>query len=345
MITAIDFGSYAIRSAWRTDGVGAPIRLCTERSQYCVLPDQDVFRESLESRSIPYAACDQTLVVFGNRADSVRWLSRQPCAPLFDEGRIPTQDAPARQILNVLTRAMLPRPTSPDAKCYYTIPGGRSKAQNTEFLSRLIRMQGYVPCSLTSAETVMLAAGVDTAFTGVTVVMGAECCEVSVCRHGNLLSLETVDVGANWMDTELAKQFRFRMWDSEGECYLDLDAVREWKHSGRLHLRSGVGEREKLLGRLYGTVLDRVCRAIRQLLSLPLVKRSLGSERLTILCAGGPTQVKGFAGMLTERLVDHEIAGDIVAVRIVDNPDSAVVRGLLIQGELERQMSRGTRAA
>ena len=88
-----------------------------------------------------------------------------------------------------------------------------------------------------------------------------------------------------------------------------------------------------------------MCRAIRQLLSMPAVKRTLGTERLTVLCAGGPTPVKGFGGVFTERLVDHEIAGEIVAVRIVNDPEHAVVRGLLIQGELEKQLAGNRRAA
>ena len=346
MITAIDFGCHTIRSAFRTSSDPSSITLFAERSEYAVLPGQESHRQALCERQISFGECDDSLVVFGNRAAQVRWLSRKPCAPLFTDGGVPTTDAPARQLLHVLTQAMLPQDLGESDVCCFTVPGGKKKSDSSEFLSRLIRMHGLEPVPVSSAEAAVLASGGETKFTGITIVLGAESSEISVCRYGVELASETLPVGANWIDVEIARQFKFQVWDESGECYLDLQAVRAWKSNDRIHLRNGVGEREKTLARLYGAVLNQIARAVRQLLHSPAVKSALGNERLGVVCAGGPTQIHGFSGAMTERFVDHDVASEILSVKTVEAPANAVVRGLLIYGELEqRRLSRRKSAA
>lgn len=345
MITAIDFGCYAIRTAFRDPATTAAITFYSERSEYAILPDQESHRQALLERNISYGACEDNLVVFGNRAGLVRWLSRKPCAPLFTDGGVPTVDAPARQILHVLTKAMLPEASKEDDFCCFTVPGGRDKTDNAEFLARLIKMAGFVPIPVSSSESALLASGAETNFTGASIVIGAESTEIGISRFGVELASETIAVGSNWIDGELAKQFKFQVWDEAGECYLDLEAVREWKHDERIHLRQGTSERERTLARLYGTVLDKVSRTARQLLHSSAVKSGLGNQRLSVVCAGGPTQIAGFSSALSERLVDHDIASQILSVKTIEDADNAVVRGLLIHGELEaRRQSRKSAA-
>ncbi len=345
MITAIDFGCYAIRTAFRDPATAAAITLYSERSEYAILPDQESHRQALLEREISYGACEDNLLVFGNRAGQVRWLSRKPCAPLFTDGGVPTTDAPARQILHVLTKAMLPQNRTEGDYCCFTVPGGRNKTSHAEFLARLIQMSGFVPVPVSSCESALLASGAETHFTGATIVIGAESTEIGISRFGVELASQTIAVGSNWIDTELATQFKFQVWDEAGECYLDLEAVREWKHDDRIHLRHGTSERERTLARLYGAVLDQIARATRQMLLSPEVKSGLGKQRLSVVCAGGPTQIAGFSSALSERLVDHDIASQILSVKAIEDAGHAVVRGLLIHGELEaRRHSRQSAA-
>lgn len=345
MITAIDFGCYAIRTAFRDTAASSAITLYSERSEYAILPDQKSHRQALLEREIAYGACEDNLLVFGNRAGQVRWLSRKPCAPLFTDGGVPTVDAPARQILHVLTKAMLPESRQEGDYCCFTVPGGRDKSGNTEFLARLIQMSGFTPMPVSSFESALLASGGETQFTGVTIVMGAESTEIGISRYGVELASETIAVGANWLDSELAKQFKFQVWDEAGECYLDLEAVREWKHDERIHLRHGTSERERTLSRLYGAALEQTARATRQLLRSPAVKSELGDQRLGVVCAGGPTQIAGFSSVLSERFVDQDIASQILSVKTIEDPGNAVVRGLLIHGELEARRQGAQKSA
>ena len=338
MITALDFGCHSIKSAFRCPDDPRKINLFCERSEYAVLPDTPAHLQALADNLISYAICEDSLVVFGNRASEVRWLSRQPCAPLFTDGRVPREDAPARQILNVLTEALLPT-TDEESFCVFTSPGGNAQADNNEFLSRLIRMHGWTPIASTAGNAVMLATGHDTRFTGVSIVVGAESTQVCVSRFGAEVAGETIEVGSNWIDSELAAQFKMKTWDESGDCYLDLEGVRNWKHDSRIQLRNGVDEREKTLSRLYGVVLNRVAKSVHQLLNSITVRSALGGERVSIVCAGGATETAEFAGALTERFVEHDIASEILSVRVAEEPSTAVVRGLLIQGELDRLSS------
>lgn len=340
MITAIDFGCYAIRSAYLSSSSPRTVRHFSERSEYAVLPNVDHYRQTLTDKAIAFAECEDSIVVFGNLAEQVRWLSRKPCAPLFADGKIPTADAPARQILSVLTQALLPKPDGGTNYCCFTCPGGSALPENSEFLSRLVRMSGFIPVECSVANAVTLATGSENQFSGVTIVIGAESSQVNVTRFGREIACDTINIGANWIDRELADQLKLRVYDDAGECYPDLAAVRDWKHDPQVHLRNGMGEREKTLSRLYGVLLNRIAKSVRTLIHSPIV-RAKAPDRVSVVCAGGATQVAGFSAALTERFVDHDIASNILSVRVDESPSTAVLRGLLIQGELELKRSSG----
>ncbi|MEZ6062833.1 MAG: hypothetical protein R3C19_21020 [Planctomycetaceae bacterium] len=335
MITAMDFGCHAIRSAYRDPRTPDRITMFCERTEYAELPNTEPFRNALEAAHTPYAECEDSLVIFGNRAADVSWLSRRPRAAIFSDGCVPSDDAPARQMLNILVNCMLPVQRDNRRICVFTVPGSEHRMRNEQFLARLILMNGYVPMSVRPTQAALLAAGSETAFSGITIVMGAETTHISIARQGVELVSSVISAGAEWVDMEMARQFKLQIWDDSGVCYLDPEAVRQWKLESDVHLRNAVGEREKMFSRLYGVLLDRVARSIHKLLNDTRVKSDFGDQRLPVLCAGGATKTAGFASALTERLVDHDIAPRIQFVRNADDETTAVLRGLLIHGELE----------
>jgi hypothetical protein len=345
MITAIDFGCYAIRSAFREEKIGAPVTMYSEKSEYIVLPNIERYRRLLDEHQVARAECEDTLVVYGSQASQTRWLSRMPSASMFSGGVVPADDPPARQMLDLICAAILPTPTSGRNLCAFIVPGSERTEASREFLARLIRMRGFEPFPVDAAEATILAEGSETSFSGVSVVIGAETSHICISRLGVTLVSTSIPVGADWVDIELARQFQIQVFDEEGTAWLDLEAVREWKHSSERNLRTPVGEREKVLSRLYLAVLDQIAQATQRLLSSPTVKARIGAERLHVICAGGAIQIAGFASALTERFVDHGIAGQIQSVRTVDRPDQTIVRGALIAGELEVRSRRTAQAA
>lgn len=341
MITAMDFGCSRIRSTFRNPDHPERLSLFVERCEYALIQDTPQHRRTLEEQQITYAVCQDALAVVGNQASQVRWLSRVPCTPLLPDGVVPADDPPARQLLHLLVEAMLPRPAGALCLCAMTLPGIHDQSEqalrNQEFLCRLIQMAGYEPLVVHPAEAAILAVGSESAFTGVSIVMGAETTDICIARLGRPLATMSLTVGSNWIDSEISRQFRIHAWDDAGACYLDLENVRTWKQNSEVNLRHALGERERMLSRLYTVVLDRITRAVAQLLQSQIIGQELGGQRLGIMLSGGAVRTAGFASLLTDRLIEHQIADRIMAVRIAPDPDLAVVRGALILAELERQ--------
>jgi len=345
MITAIDFGCFAIRSAFREDRAGAPISMYSEQSEYVMLPNIERYRQLLDSHAVSRAECEDSLTVYGNQAARARWLSRVPSASIFNGGMVPADDPPARQMLDLLCAAILPAPVGSRNLCAFTVPGSERLDMSREFLGRLIRMRGYEPHPVRAAEAAMLAEGHETSFSGISIVLGAETAEICITRLGVTLDSIAIPVGADWIDIELARQFQIQVFDEEGNAWLDLEAVREWKHSRERNLRNPVGEREKVLARLYLAIADHIAEATQRLLQRASVRSAIGMDRLHVICSGGASQIAGFASALTERFVDHDVASRIQSVRTVDAPDQTVVRGALISAELEARSGRLANAA
>ncbi len=343
MITAIDFGCYAIRSGCRRSGRGTSLVVCSERSEYVVLPAVERYRQLLKDDCLVHAECEEFLTVYGNHARRARWLSRMPAARIFSDGMVPQDDPPARQMLDLISTGVLPPPSSGENLCAFTIPGAEGRDVSCRFLSQLIRMRGYEPFPVSAAEAAMLAEGSETSFSGISVVIGAETTELCVCRLGVSLASMRLPVGADWIDIELARQFDIQVFDEDGRAWLDLEAVREWKHQPERSLREPAGERDTVLARLYRAVLTQTAQSVRQLLSGPRVRSVLGEDRLEVVCAGGATRISGFASCLTECLVDQNVAGQVRSVRTVDRPELAVIRGALISAELESRSRRDCR--
>ena len=343
MICAIDFGSCRIRSVFRNPQTPGRLTMFSERSEYTLLPNTEEHRFSLDFKAVPYAECNQALVVFGNHAAKVQWLSRIPCTALLAGGVVPSDDAPARQMLSLLTEAMLPLSSSgAQDLCVMTVPGlrdGSDQSKSNEgFLQRLVELRGYHPLVVNAAQAALLATCSDSLFTGVSLVIGAETTIIGVARLGMLIASETIAIGGNWIDTELAKMFRVQMFDEAGTAYLNIESVRQWKIESGVNLLTSLGDRERTLARLYTTLLGRVSRTVAQILETPHVGVALQKQRLSVMLAGGAVMVDGFADLLTEQLTQHGIADRILSVRLAPDPEIAVVRGALIFGELESRV-------
>ncbi|MCA9061881.1 MAG: cell division FtsA domain-containing protein [Planctomycetaceae bacterium] len=343
MIAAIDFGSCWIRSATRAPEDDSRMRMISERSEYAMLPATDLHRETLRAQQIPFAECEDTLVVIGNHAAATHWLSRVPCTPLFVDGRVPTNDRPARQMIGVLIESMLPLVSDEEAPglCVMTVPGCRdgvdTAATNELFLSRLVQMRGYETLVVRPSHAAVLATCGDAQFTGMTIVVGAETTDLCVSRLGMPIASAEIPVGCNWVDLELARQYQIQKFDEHGTGYLDLDAVRQWKQYSDIHLRTPVSERERTLVRLFSVVMDRICRSVAGLMKNSQVQSAFASNRIPVILSGGAARTKGFASLLTERFIDHGIAEQIQAIRGADDPDTAVLRGCLVCAELESE--------
>jgi hypothetical protein len=349
MICAIDFGSCWIRALYRNPVAPQRLTLYSEPAEYVLLANSEPHRSLLLSRQIPFAVCDDALLVTGHAMDRAEWLSRLPRTPLFPDGNVPDSDPPARQLLNVIVESILPPGDGVNDLCVLTVPGRSDHSEiasrNEEFLNRLIRMRGYRTCVINAAEATLLAGGNRSAFTGFSVVIGAETTSICLGRQGVSLAAETLMIGANWIDTELARHFQIHRWDDEGQSYLDLHTVRQWKQGNPIPAQNLADSGGRMLRRLYAVVLEQVARTMSRMLSQVNSSLASSATRFPVLLAGGGTQITDFPALLSQRLDDHGISERILSVQHIDDPCTAVVRGGLILAELEFACSRVRDAA
>jgi hypothetical protein len=330
MSVSVDFGSHEIRSLVRA-GVGSRLRLTSVRSEYILIPDAQAARRMLREEGLPHAICGSGLAVFGPGVANAEWLSRGPAIPLFTNGRIPTHDSLARQILAVLTESILPEPSVRGATCIVSVPGaglpGNLQESNADFLGHLIQLRGYQPVFLRSAEAVLLAAGVSTAFSGVCIAAGAESTACCVARQGRVMAENGIPLGGRWLDSELAREFGEWIWDESGERHANAGAMERWRLGTRGAEARPAAERSPALSRLVSLITRRLAAAIVEALRAAAVDW----VEVPVLLAGGLGLMPEFCQSL-----HAELAADGRTFRLltVADPETAVVRGGLIYGEL-----------
>ncbi|VAX38147.1 hypothetical protein MNBD_PLANCTO02-2328, partial [hydrothermal vent metagenome] len=261
MSIALDFGQYQIRSLRRKEN-----RLVSRhvRSVYTALPDSLERRNTLEKVHVPYAVSERELLIIGDAADEYSQMFQVPCIPLLPGGKVPSDDPPARQILGAIVDSLLPEPTEENETCGLTIPGDSLSQQTgmidptTGFLRRLIQLRGYKPVILSAGMALALAELVSHSFTGIGMSIGAGSCDVSLTHHGFEIARCVVPRGGNWIDEQIAHQWKNYSWDVTGNQYLDTDNVSRWKQGFEGSLLEPKNVREQLLSDLYTELLGYV---------------------------------------------------------------------------------------
>lgn len=350
MICALDFGCGTLRSLCRSGGPGSRLQRLEMRSEYAAVPDTALHRRALSDQGVPYALGEGVLLIVGNDVERTRWLTRIPASPLFPGGRVPRTDAPARQLLHILTGCLLPSAGPGEDLCVLIAPAADARGAEDEllraesaggvaFLRRLVEMSGFRAVELGAAEAALLSAWPDSQYTGISIVLGAESSSWCLARRGLVQSAGWLPAGGNWVDAELAKQLRLHVWDADGAAYLDTPRVSSWRRQQSVDVRQPRDEQEQQLSRLVRSVLQQLAMAVLQHLehSEGLVQ---SLRPVQVVLAGGFAAVSGVPELLAEQL--SAAAGGVqrFLVQRATAPDTAVLRGGLIYGELEQRLQR-----
>ena len=344
MSVALDFGTATLKSLRNIDG---QLKARSAPSVYAALPDSHSRRKLLEQLKIPSAVCEDNLVMMGQAAEEYARMFQTPCIPLLPDGRIPADDPPARQMIASLLQALLPEPVRPGELCSITLPGEpltRQEEQETEFLKRLIRLQGYTPQPMSAGMAVVLAELVGDSFTGMGISLGASFTEISVAVHGVEIIRCCVPRGGNWIDEQLAVENEHYAWDSSGHQFLDTSRSREWKEQWGGSLQKPRTRDEKLLVRLYEELIGHAAGKV----SAALSKSRRAAEirgKLAVAVTGGPTHIGGFDEFFARCLAQHDLPLDTERIRPAAQSAYTVARGLLIQAELETGTAASVRRA
>ncbi len=329
MSVALDLGSSEFRSLRNTDS-----QLLARRidAVYTVLPDSRLQRQRLEASGIVYLQSPGQLIVPGNGAHDVSQLQGTPVVPVVTAAEIPVADPVGRQVVASLIAAMLPaQPASaPLVKCFATLPGDAQQGSAThDFIERVLKLQGYQLVAIRSGLALVISQLGTAGYTGLSFAFGAESVSCCLTHAGVPVWEETFRGGARRVEEEFATIADRKVWDREGNQYLDLDGVSRWIRSGAVSVYKPMNDEARLL-----VVL---CRNLMRSF-LPKVTRALSSKKLAgylptgipILAGGGMSRIPGFAHMFYDALLETALPVQNAEIRLANPDPHAIARGTLI---------------
>ncbi len=315
MSVGLDLGTTEFRSI-RDSGGDLVARRC--RTSYLVLKDTPGHRRLVEHAQARHGTCGDDLVVFGDDAIDCGAMLDLPVIPLLREGRLPTADPVARQILSLMVESILPAANERGTPCCMTVPGGYGLVGDTEsldvrFLQQLVALRGYTPRLISSGQAVVLAELACASFSGFGISLGATCCEVGVIHCGRELARCTIPGRLG----ELVEAFQEEAAESSA------------KPGGE------AGESQRAAWeRNFLRVLTAILTEARESLM------SEGSIRLmqqptSVACTGGITMSDRFQSLFQYAWNEAGWPVRVAQTRLSANPRFAIARGCLIKAILE----------
>ena len=314
MSTGLDLGSYQFRSLRSVDD-----RLVARRcpAVFAAISDTSAHRRLLQQSGTQFVTCSDQLLVFGDAAREWATMLNLSLTPLLQGGRIPSSDGVTRQVLTLIIDALLPVPETPNTICKMTVPGGgsddRLENRDAEFFQQLVALRGYRPQIVTATLALALAELNNESFTGITVTLGHTTCEFGIVHCGREIVRCVVMSG--------------------------LEAFENLTHLGRhslplepLSIAAGI---ERDYTRFFTSVIEEA----RSQFELDGTLKTL-PRMMPVICAGGITREQSFLPLFQRAWDDANWPVSTRPIRVASDPDFAVVRGCLIQAELEEPSER-----
>lgn len=318
MSIGLDLGSYQFRSIRSSDGK-LIARSCP--AVFAAISDTAAHRKLLHQSNTQFATCSDHLLVFGEAAQEWSSMLNLQLSPLLRSGRIPTSDSVSRQVLALMIDAMLPVPNGHSPLCIMTLPGRgmdeRSPNRDAEFFQQLVTLRGYRPQFITATLALALAELGKASFTGIAISLGHSTSEFGVVLSGR----------------EILR------------CVV-MSGLQEFDGMAPMGMQPPIGEpltTSAGTGRDYLSFFTEVIQEARSQFELDGTLKTL-PRSLPVVCAGGITSEASFRTMFQKAWDDSEWPISTKPIRIASDSNLAIVRGCLIQAELE-EPSESNRAA
>ncbi len=331
MSISLDIGTRAIRSLRRQ---GSRLVGRQNIAAYVVLPDRPQQRRLLESLSYRYAICEGSLLVIGRAAGELAETLQIPEVPLLRDGVLPLDDSLARQVVASLIDSLLPPSSSPAEICCIAPPCRLEDKGQCDFFAQLVRLNGYTPSFLDAGTAVVLSELGADKFTGLGISFGAGSTRATLSHRGVPHLLFTIPHGGNWIDARLAESEDSILWDSEGNRYLNQQAISSWKESNVVSVTHPISSREQRVALLYEELIQELLEALREHLSADEYARTL-IQPVPMVCTGGVTRIRGFHELLERSLTQFSLPLKVSDIRYANDSGYTVARGCLIRAEVD----------
>ncbi|MEZ5940061.1 MAG: hypothetical protein R3C18_01635 [Planctomycetaceae bacterium] len=334
MTVALDLGSSEFRSLRNTEK-----QLLARRIEaiYTVVPDSVQQRQQLNAADISFLASSNQLVIPGSSARAVSELQRTPIVPVIDGGGIPVDDPIGRQVLAGLITSLLPNVANNGklTPCYATLPTETTTQSPTgDFISRVLRLQGYQLHVVQSAHALAISQLAKSGYTGLVFDFGATTVACCLTHSGLPVWDHAFPVGVRDIELEFAEETNQKLWDGDGNQYLDTSKVVKWLQSGQVTLHRPATSDQKLFVTLFHKMLRPLLKHVSRILADKEMACYL-PVGIPILAGGRCTSIPGFAHMFYDALVECELPVRNAEIQLARPDAHAVARGALIMGLLD----------
>jgi hypothetical protein len=314
---------------------------------YIAMPPDNAEKRLLERARIPYATCEGSTIVFGRHADELAPLLHVPRLPVMPGGCLPEEDPLGRQLIAAIIDSLLCEPLIRGEKCAVMLPLAvppREDTREWQFISRLVRLRGFEPVLVDTLAAAALSGLGHAGFTGLALVIDSTASGLALVHRGSVEMRTTIPLGGDWIDEHLARKTERLVWDMDGACYVDVDAIVRWKQERAPNLHTPQNDEVQLLAYIYEQLLQDLLKAFAsESGALPLT--SSMRQPCSVVCCGTPTMLAGFPRLLADQIDRARLAISVSELRSPDDGEYAITRGGLIRAEIESQPIRRWEAA
>jgi hypothetical protein len=309
-----DLGSYQFRTMRSVEN-----KLVARRcpAVFAAISDTPAHRRLLQQSSTRFAMCSDQLLVFGDDAREWSEMLNLSLSPLLRGGRVPTSDSVSRQVLTLMVDALLPSPTESNTLCQMTLPGGcydeRTENRDAEFFQQLVALRGYRPKFMTATLALALSELNEATFTGIAITLGHTTCEFGIVHCGREIVRCVVMSGL--------------------ESFQSSSRLGEQNNSPEPLAASANVERDYV--RFFAEVISEARVQFELDGTLKTLPRSM-----PVVCSGGITTEASFLPLFQRAWDDSKWPVTTRPIRVAADNEMAVVRGCLIQAELEQPSER-----
>ena len=326
MNVGLDLGTTQFRSTRTLQGE-LIVRQCP--ATYLAVADSAGHQRLIDNTRAQHATCGTDLIVFGDDAIDCAAMLDLPVTPLLRNGKLPSDDPVARQVLALMIDAVLPPADRRTDVCCLIVPGGYHFEANdipfdVRFLQQLTTLRGYVPRLISSSQAIVLAELPQASFSGLGISLGAASCEFGVIHCGQELARISIASPLG----ELADAFSADSTSPSSERHIfSVDSARQaaWEHNCFRLLVSILNEAREKLAESNGIRL------------LP--------QSAHVVCAGGITAADGFSKAFEAAWEKAAWPVSAIRIRIASDPTYTIARGALIQAHLENPSTEERSAA
>ncbi|MBL8848084.1 MAG: hypothetical protein JNG89_00280, partial [Planctomycetaceae bacterium] len=261
-----------------------------------------------------------------------------PRLPVLPAGRLPDDDPVGRQLAAAIFDSLLPEPLIHGEVCAITLPlvlpEPVTKTKEWQFFSRLARLRGFRPIPADACTAAALSGLGHARFTGLALVIDATASGLALFHHGAEVLRTTIPLGGDWIDEHLARKTERLVWDMDGACYVDVEAILRWKRERAPNLHAPQSDEVQMLAYIYEQLLADLLKAFAT-----ECEKTAGLDTLrgpfSISCCGAATMPAGFPQLLANRIERARLPFDVDELRSPDDGEYAVARGALILAEIE----------